>query len=93
MFGPALNPNLAHACENGKGQEEEEEEEEEEEGFFCHVCRERVKSVSEEKHNTSTLHIFNQKHRPQERKASFDVLWNARPQKVITKNGFQASKE
>lgn len=37
-------------------------------GFFCGVCGEHVASVSEEKHSSSTLHIFNQQHRPPERK-------------------------
>ena len=85
-FGPAPNPNpdLPYGP-NSKGEEEEEEEEEkeekerareaEEEGFFCRVCRERVKSLSEEKHNTSTLHIFNQQHRPADRKVRGSVRW------------------
>lgn len=74
MIGPALNPNLAQESKNGmKHGEAEEEKDEEEEGFFCEVCGERVKSLSEDKHNTSTLHIFNQKHRPQERKVSCSV--------------------
>lgn len=72
MFGPALNPNRAHESENGVEQQPQEEEEEEE-GFFCRVCGERVKSVSEDKHNSTTLHIFNQQHRPQERKVGCGV--------------------
>lgn len=70
VFGPAPNPsNPHHSATNNTGRDGEELEEEEE-GFFCRVCGERVKSVSEEQHGTSTLHIFNQKHRPQERKVS-----------------------
>lgn len=38
------------------------------EGFLCRVCDEFVTSLSEDKHNTSTLHIFNQQHKPTERK-------------------------
>lgn len=69
MFGPAQNPNLVRESENNTGRDEEEQEEDKE-GFFCRVCGERVKSLSEEKHSTSTLHTFNQKHKPQERKVS-----------------------
>ncbi|CAM9783102.1 unnamed protein product, partial [Scytosiphon promiscuus] len=57
-FGPAPDP----------GVDPTDTDEERKEGFFCRVCGERVKSLSEEKHATSTLHIFNQKHRPQDRK-------------------------
>ncbi|CAN0191124.1 unnamed protein product [Ectocarpus sp. 6 AP-2014] len=59
VFGPPQNPNLAGQDESAGGAEK---------GFFCRVCGERVASLSEEKHNTSTLHIFNQQHRPQGRK-------------------------
>ncbi|CAN0037269.1 unnamed protein product, partial [Ectocarpus sp. 12 AP-2014] len=59
VFGPPQNPNLAGQEESAGGAEK---------GFFCRVCGERVTSLSEEKHNTSTLHIFNQQHRPQGRK-------------------------
>ncbi|CAN0025956.1 unnamed protein product, partial [Ectocarpus sp. 4 AP-2014] len=59
VFGPPQNPNLACQDESAGGAEK---------GFFCRVCGERVTSLSEEKHNTSTLHIFNQQHRPQGRK-------------------------
>lgn len=69
VFGPAPNPNQNRHSKD-KNTERDGEELEEEEGFLCRVCGERVKSVSEEQHVTSTLHIFNQKHRPQERKVS-----------------------
>ncbi|CAN0393897.1 unnamed protein product [Ectocarpus sp. 12 AP-2014] len=59
VFGPPQNPKLAGQDESAGGAEK---------GFFCRVCGERVTSLSEEKHNTSTLHIFNQQHRPQGRK-------------------------
>lgn len=61
VFGPPQNPNLAGQDESAGGTEK---------GFFCRVCGEHVTSLSKEKHNTSTLHIFNQQHRPQGRKVS-----------------------
>ena len=74
-FGPAPNPNRTR--EYGPSNREEQEggeRERGEEGFFCGVCGERVKSLSEEKHNTSTLHIFNQQHRPADRKVRRTLL-------------------
>lgn len=83
VFGPAPNPQRFHHSEKNTS-ERDGEELEEEEGFFCRVCGERVRSVSEEQHSTSTLHIFNQKHRPPERKVSgqWPCGWNRRRQAI-----------
>lgn len=73
VFGPVHNPSRARKPDDGDGEEEGEEEDDGEDGFFCRVCGERVKSLPREKHNTSTLHIFNQEHRPQERKVGRNI--------------------
>ena len=64
VYGPAPNPHANSRNKSGTLR-----------GFFCGVCGERVTSQTEEQHSTSTLHIFNQRHKPSERKVPPNETW------------------